>query len=60
MAGGGGTGFGSVAASAGPVPAAAPGGVGGTGGVAFSGVLIKGSRCRAEAWRDKGKIEPEA
>jgi hypothetical protein len=39
-----------------------PEGVGfaGEGGVAFSGGLIKGSRCRAAAWLDKGKIEPRA
>jgi hypothetical protein len=53
-------GFCVAASGAGGVPAPTPFGVGLAGGVAFSGVVIKCSRCRAGAWRDKGKIEPGA
>jgi hypothetical protein len=51
-------GFGGAASGAGADPPTAPEGVGFAGGVAFSGVLIKCSRCRAKARLDKGKIEP--
>jgi hypothetical protein len=55
---GGDAGFGEAGSGAAAGAATAPEGVGFAGGVAFSGVLIKGSRCRARAWLDKGKIEP--
>ncbi len=55
-------GLGAAAVGAVPGRVTTPEGVGFAveGGVAFSGGLIKGSRRRAAAWLDKGKIEPAA